>query len=218
MPAWCVPPDNEDRRKLRNLSEREWQILYGISEELCTKELGLYLGISPKTVEYHREKLMKKLGAKSVVGLVKFAIRVGMVLPLLVLFAYAEGPLVDVVNTNLTLQWDYPTNYWNTQLGQLQYVTNAIGRKSLTNIWYFSYWTTNIQSATAWTLFSITNNPQAITNSDGSLCHKIPIPSSVQPAAFFTTAGSNMTGLIFFGGPAATPSPLPSGQQNYRLQ
>jgi DNA-binding CsgD family transcriptional regulator len=38
------------------------------------KEIGAMLGIGKRTVESHRANLMKKIGARSVAGLVRFAI------------------------------------------------------------------------------------------------------------------------------------------------
>jgi DNA-binding NarL/FixJ family response regulator len=59
------------------ITEREKQILkYICLEKTCT-EIGDILCISPRTVEFARGKLLKKIGAKSVVGLVKFAVEKG---------------------------------------------------------------------------------------------------------------------------------------------
>lgn len=55
------------------LSEREKDILKLISKELTNKEVGDQLCISPRTVESHRRNLMQKIGAKNMIGLVKYA-------------------------------------------------------------------------------------------------------------------------------------------------
>ena len=52
-----------------------------IAEDLNSKEIGEKLGIRPKTVEFHRGMLRRKLGLAGTVGLVRFAIRNGLVEP-----------------------------------------------------------------------------------------------------------------------------------------
>ncbi len=61
------------------LSERERQVLTLIAEGLSSKEIARDLGVSLKTIESHRANLMDKLEIHKVSGLVRFAIRVGMV-------------------------------------------------------------------------------------------------------------------------------------------
>lgn len=63
------------------LPERQFCILYGIADGLCTKEIAHYLGVSDKTVEWHRQKLEEALGIKGPVMLTRFAIRAGMIEP-----------------------------------------------------------------------------------------------------------------------------------------
>jgi DNA-binding NarL/FixJ family response regulator len=63
------------------LSERERQVLTLIAEGLSSKEIAKELGVSLKTVESHRANLMDKLDIHKVSGLVRFAIRVGLVTP-----------------------------------------------------------------------------------------------------------------------------------------
>lgn len=60
--------------KIDNLSEREVQVLKMISEGIPNKEIGEALFISPKTVEAHRNNILKKLHLKSTADLVKFSI------------------------------------------------------------------------------------------------------------------------------------------------
>ncbi len=61
------------------LSERERQVLEMVSEGLSTPEIAVQLGISPKTVSRHRERIMRKLNLHSATELVKFAIRTGLI-------------------------------------------------------------------------------------------------------------------------------------------
>jgi DNA-binding CsgD family transcriptional regulator len=50
-----------------------------IWKEYSAKEIGSHLGISPRTVEAHRSNIATKFGAKSSVGIVKFALRAGII-------------------------------------------------------------------------------------------------------------------------------------------
>lgn len=54
------------------------EILRLIAEGQTPKEIGDLLKVSPKTVEYHRMKLVKCLNVHDVPGLVRFALRVGL--------------------------------------------------------------------------------------------------------------------------------------------
>ena len=60
------------------LSVRERQVLQLIAEGDSTKEIAVRLGISAKTVETHRSKLMQKLDIHDTAGLVRYAIRQGV--------------------------------------------------------------------------------------------------------------------------------------------
>ncbi len=66
-------------RDLEHLSFRQRQILQHISEGLNTKQIAALLDISIKTVEAHRLQLMRRLKIDNVPGLVRFAIRTGLV-------------------------------------------------------------------------------------------------------------------------------------------
>ncbi len=60
------------------LSMREREVLQLIAEGYNTKSIADRLHISPKTVLSHRDRLMKKLGADSVVALTRYALRQGI--------------------------------------------------------------------------------------------------------------------------------------------
>jgi DNA-binding NarL/FixJ family response regulator len=60
------------------LSVRERQVLQLIAEGTSTKDIAAQLGISAKTVESHRSKLMRKLDIHDTAGLVRYAIRRGV--------------------------------------------------------------------------------------------------------------------------------------------
>jgi len=53
-------------------------VLLGIVQGETNKEIAARLGISHRTVETHRESLMKKLRIRTVAGLTKFAMEVGL--------------------------------------------------------------------------------------------------------------------------------------------
>lgn len=56
------------------LTAREREVLSQLTAGASNKEIGIYLGISSRTVEYHRANLMSKLGAKNAVELVRMAL------------------------------------------------------------------------------------------------------------------------------------------------
>lgn len=60
------------------LSAREREVLQLITEGKSTREIGLLLHISIKTVETHRQQIMKKLRLRTVAELTKYAIREGL--------------------------------------------------------------------------------------------------------------------------------------------
>ncbi len=61
------------------LSERERQILQLVAEGHTNRQIATALGITPKTVDTHRTRLMTKLGIHDTPGLVRYAIRKGIV-------------------------------------------------------------------------------------------------------------------------------------------
>ena len=63
------------------LTEREREVLKLIAEGLSSKEIAAELGVSLKTIDSHRSNLMEKLDIHKVSGLVRFAIRAGLVEP-----------------------------------------------------------------------------------------------------------------------------------------
>lgn len=69
---------SHDAEKISLLTEREIEIIKLIVEGLSSKEIGEKLFISDRTVETHRNNLMKKLELKNVVGLLRWAIKNGI--------------------------------------------------------------------------------------------------------------------------------------------
>jgi DNA-binding NarL/FixJ family response regulator len=67
------------KEALRNiLSAREREVLQNLAEGRSTKEVAEDLGVSRKTVETHRMRLMNKLDVHSIAELTKYAIREGI--------------------------------------------------------------------------------------------------------------------------------------------
>lgn len=62
-----------------DLSEKEMRVLKLMCEEKTTKEIADIVEISPRTVEAIRDKLKTKTGAKSMAGLVMYAVKNGII-------------------------------------------------------------------------------------------------------------------------------------------
>src|SRR2546422_9171583 len=60
------------------LTPREREVLQLVAEGKTTKEVAKLLGISAKTVESHRTRIMKKLDTPNTAGIVRYAIRLGL--------------------------------------------------------------------------------------------------------------------------------------------
>jgi DNA-binding NarL/FixJ family response regulator len=74
-------PQASDESVSKELTARNREVLRLVADGISTKGIAARLKISVKTAEFHRAKLMKKLGVRGVAGLVRFAIRTGVVLP-----------------------------------------------------------------------------------------------------------------------------------------
>lgn len=67
------------RAPLRSLSRRQRQVLQLLTSGRSTREIALDLHLSIKTVETHRAQLMSRLDIHDLAGLVRYAVRVGIV-------------------------------------------------------------------------------------------------------------------------------------------
>jgi DNA-binding NarL/FixJ family response regulator len=72
---------NRESSALDSLTHREREVLQLIAEGLSSKEIASQLCISTRTVDAHRSSLMTKIGSHKAAGLVRFAIREGLVTP-----------------------------------------------------------------------------------------------------------------------------------------
>jgi DNA-binding NarL/FixJ family response regulator len=68
-----------DRAHAEQLTPRQREVLQMIAEGLSTKEIAYRMGVSVKTVETHRTQLMERLEIHDVAGLVRYAIRIGLI-------------------------------------------------------------------------------------------------------------------------------------------
>lgn len=66
---------NEKSERTHTLTAREREILQLLSEGKSNKEIAAATGTSPKTVETHRARIMRKLKVSSVAALIRYAIR-----------------------------------------------------------------------------------------------------------------------------------------------
>ena len=76
-----ITPDGaaDPKSPLDPLTIRQREILLLIAEGQTTKQIGEILKVSPKTVEYHRMKLMNCLKVHDIPGLVRLALREGLI-------------------------------------------------------------------------------------------------------------------------------------------
>ena len=72
-------PDRESVRLVFALTERERQVLVLIAGGKSTKEAAAQLGISYKTADSHRSRILEKLGVHETASMVRYAIRAGLI-------------------------------------------------------------------------------------------------------------------------------------------
>jgi DNA-binding NarL/FixJ family response regulator len=70
-----------ERVELRELSPREREVLQLLAEGKSMKEVGALLAISPRTVEFHKYRIMELLRVKTNAELVQQAIKLGLIAP-----------------------------------------------------------------------------------------------------------------------------------------
>jgi len=68
---------NEVSARVASLSEREREVMKRVAEGKHNKSIAAELGISVKTVEFHRAHMMEKMGVASVAALVQQMVRLG---------------------------------------------------------------------------------------------------------------------------------------------
>lgn len=78
LTAAAAPQAPSAAALLRALTPRERDVLDGVARGLTNKAIAAELGISRRTVEAHRESLMRKLEIHNVAGLTRFALEAGL--------------------------------------------------------------------------------------------------------------------------------------------
>lgn len=85
VPASAMEPpgapgaaDPSAASRVATLTAREREVLAGVARGSTNKAMAADLGISVRTVEAHRDSLMKKLGIRTVAGLTKLALEGGL--------------------------------------------------------------------------------------------------------------------------------------------
>ena len=73
------PHTGSDSERGERLTTRQIEILRLVAGGRTTKEIARQLEISPKTVEFHRARLMQRIGVHDVTGLTRFAIQNGLI-------------------------------------------------------------------------------------------------------------------------------------------
>jgi DNA-binding NarL/FixJ family response regulator len=70
-----------DALLIDRLTARQREVLQLIAESRTVKQIAQMLGISVKTAETHRAQIMERLGIHDLAGLVRYAIRAGLITP-----------------------------------------------------------------------------------------------------------------------------------------
>ena len=78
LPA-AITVSRKARRRLDRLSPRQVQVLRFVAQGETSPSIAKRLDLSVKTVETHRAEMMKRLGEHDISGLVRYAVRVGIV-------------------------------------------------------------------------------------------------------------------------------------------
>jgi len=83
----CIAMEKENKKRLRSaedatrrlasLTVREREVFDGILAGMLNKQIADDLGISIKTVEVYRSRVMEKIGARSVLELARFSLSAG---------------------------------------------------------------------------------------------------------------------------------------------
>ena len=63
------------------LTEREREVIRLMCEGLTAKEIAGRMNISAKTVEFHRQQIKRRIGVRGIAGIVRYAVRNGIIEP-----------------------------------------------------------------------------------------------------------------------------------------
>ena len=73
-----VAKRSSEHDRFDTLTPRERDVFEKLITGASNKEAGRRLGISPRTIEIHRARILKKLSVKSVADMVRMAMRLGI--------------------------------------------------------------------------------------------------------------------------------------------
>ena len=79
FPAQVETYFSEDKNVRVTVTPRQLEVLQKVARGHSTKEIARLLGLSVKTVDTHRSQLMKQLDIHEVTGLVRYALRTGLI-------------------------------------------------------------------------------------------------------------------------------------------
>ena len=71
--------DKPTSSALSALTSRQYEVLQLLAEEKTTREIAHQMALSIRTIESHRQQIIKKLNIHSIAGLTKYAIREGLI-------------------------------------------------------------------------------------------------------------------------------------------
>ena len=71
--------DHTRKDPIRKLTPRQREVLQLLAEGKSAKQIAVILFVSPRTVEFHKYKIMEELGVKTSAELIQYAIRLGVV-------------------------------------------------------------------------------------------------------------------------------------------
>ena len=74
-------PSNPDGNGRRELTPRQLEILLMVCEGLTAREIAAKLNLSIKTIEFHKASLSERLNIHTTAGLVRHAVRTGLITP-----------------------------------------------------------------------------------------------------------------------------------------
>lgn len=78
LPVDTIRPSDEAPAPITPLTDREIEIIKLVAQELSTNAIADKLFISPGTVETHRHNILRKLGVKNSIGIIKYAVKHGL--------------------------------------------------------------------------------------------------------------------------------------------
>ncbi|GAB2574725.1 response regulator [Spirosoma areae] len=78
LPMTTIRQTDEAPGPLTPLTDREIEVIHLVAQELSTNAIADKLFISPGTVETHRHNILRKLGVKNSIGIIKYAVKHGL--------------------------------------------------------------------------------------------------------------------------------------------